>query len=577
MSTHDAPKDSHDDSQRGPLSAAGAGIDDVLDAAIGEYSDRVHAGERPAHGEFLARVPARGRPGLERCLKLVDAGVASAGSLALGPGVELGRFVVQREIGRGGMSVVYLATDPELRRPVALKVLRPGLALEASHVDRFRREGRAVAQLSHPGVVQVYEVGTTSGVHWIAMEYVAGPSLATVIDAVHGEGAPTPDGLARAVGDLGLADLRTFDIAAARLLAPALDGLLAAHAAGLVHRDIKPTNILIRPDGKAVLADFGLARADGDPGLSLTGEPLGTPHYMAPEQAHAAQHGVDERTDVYAFGVTLYELLSGQRPFVGDSIIEVLDAIRFQRPRPLASVAPTSGEDARAVVRKATMREAERRYASGAALAADMRCVAEGVRTDALREAGGVWQRLWADLGDVFTGRAEEARSSIEFLGWPLVHVVGAPLHAGFARALPKKSRTAKGWIAIGPKAIGGFAMGGISFGLLTLGGLSFGALALGGSAVGGVTAGGCSIGVRSFGGLAVGDVAMGGMAIGRGAIGGFAMGRYTLGGDTYGTYEARLGWEGQGDDRVIEFFRQEPEPFRSIYMDAASKLAEAR
>ncbi|MEM9383287.1 MAG: serine/threonine-protein kinase, partial [Planctomycetota bacterium] len=403
------PKDHHDPDR----------LDDLLDRLVGEYSDRVAAGEQPAHAPFLDRVPAIARPGLERCLKVVDAGQSTTGALALGPGTRLGRFEIQREIGRGGMAVVYLATDPELRRPVALKVLRAGLALDRAHVDRFQREGRAIASLQHPGVVQVFEVGSTAGLHWIAMEYVAGPSLATVIEAVHADGAPTAERLARAVGDVALLDLPGLEVAAGKLLEAPLAGLVAAHEAGIVHRDVKPSNILLHPDGRAVLADFGLARSEGDPGLSLTGEPIGTPHYMAPEQAQAAVDRIDARTDVYGFGVTLYELISGARPFEGDTVLEVLDAIRFASPRALGDVAPWASDDAEAVVRCAIMRDADRRYGSARELAEDVARLAHGERTHARRRAGGRWRRFWGDLADVFQGRVPELRTRTRLLGLP--------------------------------------------------------------------------------------------------------------------------------------------------------------
>ncbi|MEM8711930.1 MAG: serine/threonine-protein kinase [Planctomycetota bacterium] len=354
-----------------PLSAgAPEAVDDLLDRLVSEYTDRRLAGDQPDHAVFLGQVPPGARPGLERCLKIVDAGEGQSRRSSVGPGTRLGRFEIQRELGRGGMAVVYLATDPDLRRPVALKVLRAGLALDASHVDRFEREGRAIAKLSHPGVVQVYEVGESDGLHWIAMEYVAGPSLRTVIEAIHGDGAPSAEKLARAVGDLSLASSPTLGAAAAQLLRGPAAGLVAAHAAGLIHRDIKPSNILVRADGSAVLADFGLARSQGDPGLSLTGAPIGTPYYMAPEQAHTASHTVDERTDVYGLGVTLFELISGQRPYAEETLLEVLDAIRFRSPRALRGLSAWATDDDDAVVRMAMKREAEERYATSEAMRA---------------------------------------------------------------------------------------------------------------------------------------------------------------------------------------------------------------
>ncbi len=547
-------------------------LDDLLDGLVADYSDRLNRGESPATQDYLAKVPAQARPGLERCLKLVDSSQAGHGPRLVGPGTRLGRFELGREIGRGGMSIVYLATDPDLGRPVAVKVLRPGLALDQAHVDRFLREGRAIARLSHPSVVPVFEVGEDQGVHWIAMEYVAGPSLATVIEAIHGDGEPSPVKLARATGDLTLEYAPTLEVAAAQLLAGPLEGLAAAHAEGLVHRDIKPSNILLHSDGRAVLADFGLARSADDPALSLTGEPIGTPHYMAPEQAQSAASRIDARTDVYGVGVTLYELLTGRRPFQGGNVIEVLDAIRHSAPHPVRADAPWVTLDGEAIVRRAMAHDGENRYSNAQAFSEDLEHLRTGRRPQASRELGGPWTRAWRDVRDVLQGYTDEYRSSRSWLGWPLVHIVGNPRPSGPGRRSVPPLRTAKGWIAIGPKAIGGFAIGGLSMGLLSVGGMSLGVVgAMAGMSMGGFTAGGMSVGVRSYGGLAIGDIALGGLSIGRGAIGGLAIGKYALGGKV-----VQVGDE-VSEDELRAFFESEPEPLRSIYEQAIERPMQMR
>src|SRR5688572_27644066 len=161
-------------------------LDDLLDALVAEYSDLSAAGRSPRKQAFLERVPPAARAGLERCLKMIEAGLAQApgNAVPLGPGVTLARYRLVRELGRGGMALVWLAQDAELRRPVALKILRPGLALESGHVDRFRREALAIARLRHPSLVQIHDVGTERGFHYLAMEYVEGPSLARVLEAL---------------------------------------------------------------------------------------------------------------------------------------------------------------------------------------------------------------------------------------------------------------------------------------------------------------------------------------------------------------------------------------------------------
>jgi tRNA A-37 threonylcarbamoyl transferase component Bud32 len=226
--------------------------------------------------------------------------------------VHIAGYQLVREIGRGGMSIVFLAQQLDLKRPVALKVLRPGLAVEAQHVERFQREAMSIARLQHPHIVQVYAVGETDGWHWLAMEYVEGKNLAQIYAELAGrERDPrswTGKSLAAALGARTL-EWQSKSLAAAlcELLAPVARAIGVAHEIGLVHRDVKPSNILIHKDGRALIADFGLAKGDGDPGLSMTGEPIGTPYYMSPEQALMASARVDARTDVYSLGVTLYE------------------------------------------------------------------------------------------------------------------------------------------------------------------------------------------------------------------------------------------------------------------------------
>ncbi|QDU67848.1 serine/threonine-protein kinase [Engelhardtia mirabilis] len=510
------------------LPHTGAALEDLLDALVAEYSDRVAAGQRPMPTEYLAQVPAGARPGLERCLRTIDAGTSTPiNSTVLRPGTQLGRYELVREIGRGGMAVVWLGRDPELRRAVAIKVLRPGLALEQTHVDRFKREALAVARLKHPNVVQVHEVGESDGFHWLAMEYVEGPSLSTVIDAIDYERPLTARDLALAVGAAHLATgIETFDQAAGRLLAPVAEALHAAHSLGLVHRDVKPSNILLHRDGRAVIADFGLAKADGEPSLSLTGTTIGTPHYMSPEQAHLTTARVDHRTDVYSLGVTLYELLTGERPFQGESFLAVVESIRSQVPTGVRSRAPQRTKDAAAICTRCMQRTPDQRYDDASSLSADLRYLEAGQRTIALAVGGGPWREFCGHMQMAGSGLPYEYRSARTVLGWPLVHIISGPRVPGSTK------RVARGWLAMGPKAvgflaagqvaIGALAFGGIALGAISGGGLSFGALATGGVAMGLITAGGVSIGpILAMGGIAVGWVAFGGLAIGHWAGGG--------------------------------------------------------
>ncbi|MBL8626737.1 MAG: serine/threonine protein kinase [Myxococcales bacterium] len=238
-----------------------------------------------------------------------DGGPAIApAAAAVGPGSQLGRYQLIDELGSGGMATVYRARDRELRREVAVKVLFPHLAKKAELTRRFQREARAAAGLEHPNILRVYDVGADGAPH-IVMELVRGQSLRERAEA---EGAL----LAELVAAIGAC----------------LCGALAvAHAAGVVHRDVKPANVMIADDGRLLLADFGVARIDDDDSLhTRTGALLGTPSFMAPEQAHG--DALDGRADLYAVGVTLYQLATGGLPFAGPTAKIVAEAQRGATP-----------------------------------------------------------------------------------------------------------------------------------------------------------------------------------------------------------------------------------------------------
>jgi serine/threonine protein kinase len=506
---------------------------DILDRLVAEYSDRLAAGGPADRSAFLARVPPADRPALERCLKMIEAGLARVpAGAALAPGLRLDQFELVREIGRGGMALVWLARDLELKRPVALKILRPGLALEQRHADRFRREGLAIARLRHANIVQIHGVGEAHGYHYLAMEYVEGPSFATVLEALAGARGRDATDLARASGvpELGLRG-GTYEQAVARLLAPVAQALSVAHEAGLVHRDVKPSNILIHRDGRAVIADFGLAKGEGDPALSLTGDALGTPYYMSPEQAYVSGRAVDHRTDVYSLGVTLYEALSGRRPFGGASFLEVIESIRNTVPPSVRSVAPWTSRDAAALVRKAMARNPDERFGTARELCDDLVALSESRTTKALEHEGGLVRRAWTQLRAMGSGHPYEYRSARTFLGLPLVHVISGP-------RVPGRRRVARGWIAHGDVAIGGIASGPIALGGIALGGIGVGLVfTWAGIGVGMTVCAGIGLGYYVFAGLAIGYFAFGGIALGYGALGGIARGIYVAGGNVAGVH----------------------------------------
>lgn len=505
-------------------------LDDALDALVGEFSDAHANGLRPSRRAFLARAPAAARPGLERVLKMIEAGMDEdrAAQSPLSPGMRLGNYELEKEIGRGGMARVWLAKDLELARPVAVKVLRPGLAFEQRHVDRFRREATAIARLSHPNIVQIHGVGSDHGHHWLAMEYVEGPSLATVLEALpqDPDRPRRAEDLARASGIARLdGPERNFEQAVALLLAPIAEALIEAHEHGLVHRDIKPSNILIHRDGRAVIADFGLAKGDDDPALSLTGEGLGTPYYMSPEQAYISGQAVDHRSDIYSLGVTLYEVLGGRRPFVGDSFLEVIESIRSTEPPGLNQINRLASKDATAVVRRAMARDPDDRYGSAALLLADLRALSSGDTTLARREEGGPIRRLLSVMRMANSDRPYEYRSAFRVLGMPLVHIIST------RNRRHSPTRVARGWLAIGPVAVGGIAMGTRAYGGVCTGAVAVGLISWGALSAGLLTTGALSLGLFAFAGISLGWVACGGVAAGHIAVGGCAYGKYAQGG----------------------------------------------
>src|SRR4051794_5985078 len=211
---------------------------------------------------------------------------------ALGEGSVFGGFRIERTLGHGGMGIVYLATELRLDRQVALKVIRTELAGDEDFRARFRSESRTAASVEHPRVVTVFGAGERDGLLYVSMRYVPGRDLGQMVEA---DGPLSPDD-------------------ATRLIAQVADGLDAVHAAGLVHRDVKPHNVVVDHDGDAHLTDFGLAKAMGaTTGLTATGQVIGTVDYMAPEQIEARR--VDARTDVYALGGVLYHAISGEVPY----------------------------------------------------------------------------------------------------------------------------------------------------------------------------------------------------------------------------------------------------------------------
>jgi serine/threonine-protein kinase len=259
------------------------------------------------------------------------------------PGVTLGgRYRLDERIAGGGMGDVWRGTDEVLGRTVAIKILLPALLEEPGFAERFRGEARTMATINHPGVVDVYDYGSEEGTAFLVMEYVEGDALSRTLSRVH-----------------RLTPTRTM-----ALIAQAADALHAAHEKGIVHRDVKPGNLLVRPNGTLVLTDFGIARSAAAAQLTAAGSVLGTASYISPEQAKGAT--ASPLSDVYALGVVAYQCLAGRRPFEGDNAVEIaMQHVRDALP-PLPGDIPPA---IRQVVERAMAKEPAARYPSAAALA----------------------------------------------------------------------------------------------------------------------------------------------------------------------------------------------------------------
>jgi eukaryotic-like serine/threonine-protein kinase len=293
----------------------------------------------------------------------------------------VGPYRLLKELGRGGQGVVYLAEDERLRRKVALKVLTGLGSLTADRVARFLREAEVASRLEHPGVAAVYEVGASAGAPYLAMRYVEGGTLAARIAA-----APRDDDQAGARAGF------------VRVAEKAARALHAAHEAGVVHRDIKPGNILLTPAGDPVVVDFGLAHDADEELATLTqsGDFFGTPAYMAPEQIGARRTSADRRTDVWSLGATLYECLAGRRPFEAPTRERLYRRILTEEPDDLRRIDPSIPADLAAVVETALQKDPDRRYRTAAAMADDLAAFAEG-RPVAARRVGAVGSLVrWA-------------------------------------------------------------------------------------------------------------------------------------------------------------------------------------
>jgi len=368
--------------------------DDIrVAAALEEYADLLRRGQEPRRTDFLARHSAIAGD-LSECLDGLrfvnnaawDFSPASRSDEPSAPeshSPTLGDFRIIREIGRGGMGVVYEAEQRSLGRHVALKVLPSTASLDPRQRQRFQVEAQAAALLHHDHIVPVFGVGFDQGAHFFAMQLIDGPSLTQVIQNLK-DGAPCDASDKTPVAELERPSpprssvhsslVRARCRETARLGLQAAEALDHAHQLGVIHRDIKPSNLLIDSRGKLWVADFGLARLpQDDHDLTRTGDLLGTLRYMSPEQVRAERGGVDCSTDIYSLGVTLYELITLRPTFEARDRQELLRSILHDEPVAPRKLNPAIPRDLETIILKAVEKEPQARYASAAELADDLR------------------------------------------------------------------------------------------------------------------------------------------------------------------------------------------------------------
>ena len=384
-------------------------------------------------------------------------------------------------IGHGGMSAVFRARQPRLDRIVALKVLPKSLAATPGFAERFTREGRVLARLSHPNIVTVHDFGESGGFCYLIMEYVDGVNLRQAMRA----GRFTPE-------------------QALNIIPVMCEALQYAHSQGVLHRDIKPENILLDAKGKVKIADFGIAKIlneEGDGGMMLTqsGARLGTAPYMAPEQIEKPG-SVDHRADIYSLGVVFYEMLTGELPLG-----------RFAAPSEISDV---NGNMDEVVFRALAKDRAMRQQSAG-----EFKTQIEGISSmppQARRSLA--WQF-----------NSFEYKSKRTLFGMPLLHIT-----SGIDPTTGRK-RVARGIFAFGDRAVGVFAFGGYARGCFACGGMAVGVMAFGGLSLGLISWGGLALALfLAYGGMSVGFLSAGGIALGWGAAGGFAAGVHAYGGQVY-------------------------------------------
>ena len=376
----------------GPAKAAGP--DQSMELLLWHYVERINAGQRIDAAEVYADSPENADEILEQleAFQSIDTELNSSEPLGT-----LGDYTLRREIGRGGMGVVYEAWENSMDRAVALKVLPTGAAADEKTFQRFMREARTAGMLSHPNVVTVHGVGIKERTPYYAMEYVEGETLAQIV----GRLKETEEGAETVFGDK---DGAGYFEKIGKAFADVADGLQHAHSKGVIHRDIKPSNVILDGDGTLRILDFGLARLEGQETLTLTGDVIGTLRYMSPEQVRRRQIPVDHRTDVYSLGATMYEAVCARPPFQGKDQADTLSQIIECDPRPIQQSNPKVPVDLQTIVLKCLRKDAAERYGTAEALAQDLRRFLRGDPIEARPRTS--WERVAGWVGRHRTGVA---------------------------------------------------------------------------------------------------------------------------------------------------------------------------
>ncbi len=388
-----------------------------------EYLQALHAGRTPDRARFVAVHPeladmldcleALDKLALDRPRPLDGPPTLAEGEVAAAapgkPGADFGNFELLEEVGRGGMGVIWKARQKDLDRVVAIKMILSSHLASEIQVERFVAEARAMARLHHPHVVRIHETGQVHGQHYFVMEYIAGPSLAAALAR-----GPLPREKS------------------AQLVATVARAVEHLHGQGIIHRDLKPSNILLDADGLPYVTDFGLVKLL-DPGshVTTTGAIVGTPAYMAPEQAAGRASEVGPRSDVYSLGAILYECLTGRAPFKAETALETLLQVMEGEPLPPRQLLPEIPPKLEMICLKCLEKDPAERYPSAAALADDLERFLEGEEVEARPPS------LWANLRR--WGRRRPALASrlgalllftvIVHINYQLFHTVPLGLH----------------------------------------------------------------------------------------------------------------------------------------------------